>query len=140
MSTPNGNLFFERLRSLRGHRSKAEYARELGIPAPVYQRYETGRMPATKNLSVIARHGNVTVDWLLGRDTQGVELANIDASNSSKSIESHTGEASRVITGILLKHADIDILQELIEVCEKMGDVKLTSVISRELLKRAKKK
>jgi transcriptional regulator with XRE-family HTH domain len=61
-------LFSKRLQKLRGQMKKAEFARELGISAPVYQRYEDGRIPNHENLSVIARHCSVTVDWLLGRE------------------------------------------------------------------------
>ena len=60
-------LFSDRLKILRGTRRKAEFSRELGIPAPVYQRYEDGRIPSSENLSVIAARCGVTVDWLLGR-------------------------------------------------------------------------
>jgi len=68
MSTPNGNLFFTRLRELRGSKTKAAFAKELGIPAPVYQRYEDGRMPTVENLSVISRVTGRSLDWLLGRE------------------------------------------------------------------------
>jgi len=76
MSTRNiteRQLFSERLKSLRGNRNKAQFSRELCIPAPVYQRYEEGRIPNHDNLSVIACKCGVTVDWLLGR----TELHNV---------------------------------------------------------------
>lgn len=43
----------------------AEFARFLGFPAPVYQRYEKGRIPSAENLSVIAQKCSVSTDWLL---------------------------------------------------------------------------
>ncbi len=61
-------LFSDRLKILRGTRRKSVFSRELGLSAPVYQRYEEGRIPSSDNLSVIAERCNVTVDWLLGRD------------------------------------------------------------------------
>jgi transcriptional regulator with XRE-family HTH domain len=61
------SLFSDRLRVLRAQRTKAEFARFLGFAAPVYQRYEDGRVPQHKHLSVIADRCHVTVDWLLGR-------------------------------------------------------------------------
>ncbi len=64
-------LFSERLRLLRGARTKAEFSRELGIPAPMYHRYEAGQVPKETNLRVIADRGGVTVDWLLGRGDDG---------------------------------------------------------------------
>lgn len=53
---------------LRKERSKAAFARFLGIPAPMYHRYEQGQVPKDSNLGVIADKCGVTVDWLLGRD------------------------------------------------------------------------
>jgi len=64
----DGQLFAERLRELRGDRNKAEFARFLGVSAPVYQRYEDGRVPRHDYLSVIAEKCGVSVDWLLGRN------------------------------------------------------------------------
>ena len=68
-STPKGNVFSGRLKKLRGDRSKAEFARFLGFLAPVYQRYECGRIPSANNLSVIASRCSVTVEWLLGNES-----------------------------------------------------------------------
>jgi transcriptional regulator with XRE-family HTH domain len=62
------DLFSERLKSLRGDRNKAEFARVLGIPAPMYHRYEDGQVPKENNLRVIAERCGVTIDWLLGRE------------------------------------------------------------------------
>lgn len=62
------NFFAERLKKLRGDRSKAEFARFLGVSAPVYQRYEEGRIPRADTLSVIAERLGVTVRWLLNGD------------------------------------------------------------------------
>ena len=59
------NYFSERLRSLRGARKPAEFARFLGIPAPMYHRYENGQIPKENNLRVIAEKCGVTVGSLL---------------------------------------------------------------------------
>jgi predicted transcriptional regulator len=59
------NNFSERLKSLRGSQSKADFARFLGVSAPLYQRYEEGRTPRSDILSVIATKCNKTVEWLL---------------------------------------------------------------------------
>lgn len=61
-------LFSKRLKTLRGDRNKAKFSKELGIPAPMYQRYELGQIPKENNLRVIADKCGVTIDWLLGRD------------------------------------------------------------------------
>lgn len=60
------DFFSDRLRELRGNRNKAEFARFLGIPAPMYHRYELGQVPKEDNLRVISKRCQVTVDWLLG--------------------------------------------------------------------------
>jgi len=62
------DIFAERLKTLRGNRNKAEFSREIGIPAPMYHRYENGQIPKENNLRVISDHCGVTIDWLLGRD------------------------------------------------------------------------
>ncbi len=59
--------FVNRLVSLRGMRSKAAFARDLGIAPQVYQRYEDGRIPSPEILARIADRCKVTVDHLLGR-------------------------------------------------------------------------
>lgn len=59
------NNFSTNLRTLRGSRKKAEFSRLLGVSAPVYQRYEDGRIPRSDVLSVIANRLSVTVEWLL---------------------------------------------------------------------------
>jgi transcriptional regulator with XRE-family HTH domain len=62
--------FSEILQSLRIAKAmnKAEFARYLNIPAPMYNRYENGQVPKECNLRVIADRCGVTVDYLLGRE------------------------------------------------------------------------
>ena len=63
------NNFQERLKHLRKNRNKAEFARFLGIPAPMYHRYELGQIPKEDNLRIISERLNVSIDWLLtGRE------------------------------------------------------------------------
>lgn len=72
----NSQIFSDRLKSLRGSRSKAGFAKELGIGSPVtYFNYEKGRVPKSVILEQIASKCNVTVDWLLGRDAPTVVSA-----------------------------------------------------------------
>jgi transcriptional regulator with XRE-family HTH domain len=59
-------IFSARLRSLRGTRTKAEFARFLGVPPPMYHRYELGQVPKSSNLKVIADRCGVTIDALIG--------------------------------------------------------------------------
>lgn len=72
MSTPIEDIFSRllsaRLRLLRSERSKADFARFLGLSAPVYQRYEAGRIPAKDKLLEIAKRCRVDPDWLIGRE------------------------------------------------------------------------
>jgi len=67
------DFFASRLRLLRGKQSKAEFARLLGIPPPMYHRYEGGQVPKSGNLQVIAAKCNTTVDWLLGGAAKGMK-------------------------------------------------------------------
>jgi hypothetical protein len=60
--------FADRLRTMRGPRKKAEFARFLGLSPAVYQHYEDGRMPRGDCLAAIAERCRVTVPWLLGID------------------------------------------------------------------------
>jgi len=77
-------LFAARLKELRGNRSKAEFARDLGIPAPMYHRYETGQVPKSDNLRVIATKCDTTVDWLLGGVAEGVQPRSGPGSRSKR--------------------------------------------------------
>lgn len=64
--SPQRRFFSERLRAIRGQRTKAAFARELGCSPQNYQRYEAGRIPDPVILADIAQRSGVTVDWLLG--------------------------------------------------------------------------
>ncbi len=64
---PYGNnlAVSDRLKQVRGKKTKAAFARILGINSPTYCRYEDGRMPPAEILQKIAEYGGVTVKWLL---------------------------------------------------------------------------
>lgn len=83
------DLFSARLKSLRGERNKAEFARILGIPAPMYHRYELGQVPKTDNLQVIADKCGVSIDWLLNGsvDPPGKPSGGIDWRSRAESAE-----------------------------------------------------
>lgn len=66
MSTTIGDNFSVMLNRLRGARSKAEFARFLGVSPQVYQRYEHGRVPRADMLSAICSRCGVTVESMLG--------------------------------------------------------------------------
>lgn len=82
------DLFSERLKSLRGSKSKSEFARLLGLTAQVYQRYEDGRVPRADTLSVIAERLNVSVRWLLS----GEEVSPNGVTDSGLEAASRQGE------------------------------------------------
>lgn len=66
---------FERTRELRGQKglSQKEIAEELGMQLTQYRRYENGeRKPAIDFLIQIANLYGVTLDYLVGRETDGV--------------------------------------------------------------------
>jgi Predicted transcriptional regulators len=81
------NDFSGRLRSLRGERSKAEFARFLGVSAPVYQRYEDGRIPRADALQTIAERLSVSVEWLVSGNSPPIGNSQTDIDWRSRAIE-----------------------------------------------------
>ena len=59
------NYFSKRLIELRGDRRQSEFARFLGIPAPMYHRYEKGQIPRISQLTSIAEKCGITIESLL---------------------------------------------------------------------------
>lgn len=57
--------FVKRLRTVRGRRSQAQFARDLGVFQQNINRYEHGTLPHVDFLIALARAENVSVDWLL---------------------------------------------------------------------------
>ena len=57
----------DRLKTLRGASSQAEFAKTLGLSQVVYGRYELGkREPSIDLLIHIGKTLDVSIDWLLG--------------------------------------------------------------------------
>ncbi|MBQ6339234.1 MAG: helix-turn-helix transcriptional regulator [Kiritimatiellae bacterium] len=64
--------FGERLRELRGCKSQASFARELGLSQVVYGRYELNqREPNLDTLCHIGLTLGISADWLLGLPERG---------------------------------------------------------------------
>lgn len=82
------NDFSSRLVFLLGTKKKAEFARELGIPAPMYHRYENGQIPQYDNLRVISAKTGKSVEWLL----TGREDCVVEVSRSNLRIELHVAK------------------------------------------------
>ncbi len=59
------NLFQDRLIQLRGSRTKAEFARFIGVSAPLYHQWEGGATPTYNKAVLIAQKCDVPVEWLL---------------------------------------------------------------------------
>lgn len=59
------NNFSERLIFLRGKRSKAEFARIIGVSAPLYHQWENGQIPSYDKALLIAKACDIPVDVLL---------------------------------------------------------------------------
>lgn len=81
MSTPKSselNLFKDRLRSLRGSKSKAAFAREIGVSPPLYHQWENGSKPTIDKAALIADKCNVTVEWLLNGQAPPVPQEPLD--------------------------------------------------------------
>jgi transcriptional regulator with XRE-family HTH domain len=70
----NSLLFFSRLESLRGQRSKASFCRDIGVSQPLYQKWAGGSIPGGDKLKLIAKAGGVSVEWLLGEGDASVSL------------------------------------------------------------------
>lgn len=94
----NRELFSGRLKLLRGVRSKADFAREIGVSAPLYQNYENGRIPASDKLLLIAQKTGKTVDWLLGRNP--IDLAPVADAAKRASEAGGSDEEVKIITEI----------------------------------------
>lgn len=62
--------FGERLRTIRGAQSKKAFAQRLGVSPQNYQYYEAGRIPNVDRLKSIAGVLGVSVDYLLGVDSE----------------------------------------------------------------------
>jgi transcriptional regulator with XRE-family HTH domain len=68
------NTLCERLKTLRGSRSQAEFANEMGIKQQTYANWENGqREPDIEKLLKIALHNGVTSDYLLGLVSEKTE-------------------------------------------------------------------
>lgn len=70
--------FKDRLKKLRGERgmTQDDLARALDLPASTIRRYEITEesVPKKERLEAIANYFGVTVDYLLGRDTNEHEI------------------------------------------------------------------
>ncbi|MEI6125195.1 MAG: helix-turn-helix domain-containing protein [Pseudomonadota bacterium] len=59
-------LIGERLKKMRGEMSQASFAKMLGVKAPQYNRYETGKIkPPRKLLEQISEVKKISIDWIL---------------------------------------------------------------------------
>ncbi len=87
--------FGERLRELRGCKSQASFARELGLSQVVYGRYELNqREPNLDTLCHIGLTLGVSADWLLGLPERGVGARVEAGKGAAVSIGSGTATAS----------------------------------------------
>jgi len=56
----------DRLRQIRGGTSQVEFGKALGVHQNVVSRYERGAVrPPIEYLVLMARHGDVTLDWII---------------------------------------------------------------------------
>ncbi len=63
--------FVKRLQKVRGNRSQAQFAREVGVFQQNINRYEHGTLPHVDFLITLAHRENVSIDWLLlGKGTR----------------------------------------------------------------------
>jgi len=57
--------FVKRLQKVRGRRSQAQFARDLGVFQQNINRYEHGTLPHVDFLITLAQQEAVSIDWLL---------------------------------------------------------------------------
>ncbi len=57
--------FVKRLQKVRGSRSQAKFARDIGVFQQNINRYEHGTLPHVDFLITLAQKENVSIDWLL---------------------------------------------------------------------------
>ena len=63
--------FVKRLQKVRGKRSQAQFAREVGVFQQNINRYEHGTLPHVDFLITLAAKEGVSIDWLLlGKGTR----------------------------------------------------------------------
>jgi transcriptional regulator with XRE-family HTH domain len=119
------NYFSDRLKALRGTRSKAEFARFIGVPAPMYHRYELGQVPKSHYLQVIAARCGVTVEYLLG-DNPGLAIRASAYPPATKPASSDMmlRDAPATPPQPLCRYpADCDLVQELSKQRQAQADV-----------------
>jgi transcriptional regulator with XRE-family HTH domain len=79
------NLFSTRLSTLRGDRTKQQFANTLGIPQNTYLRYEDAKdttLPKIDVLAQIAKRCGVSADWMLGLDDNEPSNPRADAAEA----------------------------------------------------------
>ena len=91
----------EGLKQIRGSTSQAKFALQIGVKQTTYSSWETGRKePSLSTLAGIAKHFNVSVDWLLGLDDNRgmVRVTATDHSvAANNSTVSDSAEVSRLL-------------------------------------------
>ena len=105
----------DRLKTLRGSKSQAEFAKSLGLTQVAYGRYELGtREPSIDLLIHIAKELSVSIDWLVGLTENQTGLNKIGKLTSKSGVKSKIRELKSYATQASEK-AD-----ELLSVIEKM--------------------
>lgn len=74
----NGESFFDRLETLRGNRTKASFAMQLGASAPLYQKWAKGSIPGGDKLNSISKATGKSVEWLLTGQEGFIETVKTD--------------------------------------------------------------
>jgi transcriptional regulator with XRE-family HTH domain len=107
--------FSARLRKIRGKLSQGAFGKVLGVTKVTISRYEAGRIPDVKTLSIIANYGGVSVEWLL----HGDKTAELPELPESMTIESPPpGAGPGIHDPYLFGGVDIDAMSQIIELVE----------------------
>lgn len=67
-------IFAKRLLEIRGTQTRAAFAKQVEISEGAIRSYENGTIPSLEVALRIAVVGNVSLDWLIGRDGFGPTL------------------------------------------------------------------
>lgn len=68
--------FPERLDEIRGKMSRSAFANAIGVSEGAVRTYYKGSIPSLEVALRIAEHGEVSLDWLTGRDNSHKHLLN----------------------------------------------------------------
>lgn len=103
------SVFPHRLKQVIKGMKRKHFADEIGISEGAVRKYENGSMPALDVAGRIADFGNVTVDWLLGREVnQSPAQTSAKRSIPRFDIEAHAGSGAGEMIADITNYISFD--------------------------------